>query len=107
MAGVSKRLTKAVTALAASGVVQKAVRTAASDPRVQRKAAELEKALRKRAKVVGKAAGKKVGVAGKSARAGAAAMAKAAGKRVTSSVVTPARKAAGKKLQRLGKRVAV
>lgn len=106
MAGVTKRLAKAVTALAASGVVQKAVVKAASDPRVRRKAAELEKAARKRAKVVGKAAGKKVRVAGKSARAGAAAMAKAAGKRMAKSVVAPARKAAGKKLQRLGKRVA-
>ena len=66
MAGVSKRLAKAVTALAASGVVQKAVRKAAADPRVQRKAAELETAVRKRAKVVGKAAGKKARIAGKS-----------------------------------------
>jgi hypothetical protein len=95
MAGMSKRLAKAVTALAASGVMQKAVRKAASDPRVRRKAAEL-----------GKAAGKKARVAGKSAKAGAAAMAKAAGKRVKKSLVSPARKAAGKKLQRLGKRVA-
>ena len=38
MAGTRKRLTKAVSALAATGVVQQAVRKAASDPRVRRKA---------------------------------------------------------------------
>lgn len=106
MAGVSRRLTKAVTALAASGAVQKAVRKAASDPRVRRKAAELEAAVLKRARVVGKAAGKKALEAGKSARKGAAAMAKAASKRVKNSVVGPVRKTAGKKIQRLGKKVA-
>ena len=106
MAGVTRRLAKAVTALAASGVVQKAVVKAASDPRVRRKAAELEAAVRKRARVAGKAAGKKARVAGKAARKSAVAMAKAAGKRVTKSVVAPARKAAGKEIQRLGKRVA-
>ena len=36
MAGARKRLTKAVGALAATGVVQQAVRKAASDPRVRR-----------------------------------------------------------------------
>lgn len=106
MAGVRKRLSKAVSALAAGGVVQKAVRKAASDPRVRRKAAELKTAVRDRARAVGKAAAKKARVAGKSAGKSAAAMAKAAGRRVKKSVVSPARKVAGKKLQRLGKKVA-
>ena len=94
MAGVTKRLAKAVSALAASTVVKKAVVKAASDPRVRRKAAQLQRAAGKKARVVGKAAGKQARVVGK-----------AAGKkaRVTGQAV---RKAAGKKLQRLGKRVA-
>ena len=106
MPGVSKRLTKAVAALTASGVVQKVVRGAAKDPRVRRKAAELKTAVSERARKVGKAAGKKARVAGRSARKSATTVAKAAGKRMKKGVVTPARKAAGKNLQRLGKRVA-
>jgi hypothetical protein len=82
MAGVTKRLAKAVSALAASGVVKKAVVKAASDPRVRRKAAQLQRAAGKKARVVGKAAGKRARVAGKAVR-----------------------KVAGKKIQRLGTRV--
>jgi hypothetical protein len=106
MAGVTKRLAKAVTALAASGVVQKAVVKAASDPRVRRKADQVKTAVRDRALAAGKTAAKKARMVGKSAGKSAAAMAKAAGKRVEKSVLTPARKAAGKRLQRLGKKVA-
>jgi hypothetical protein len=106
MAGARKRLTKAVGALAATGVVQQAVRKAASDPRVRRKADEVTTAVRDRAVAAGKTAAKKVRLAGKSAGKSAAAMAKAAGKRLQKSVVGPARKTAGKKIQGLGKRVA-
>ena len=67
MAGARKRLTKAVGALAATGVVQQAVRKAASDPRVRRKADEVKTAVRDRALAAGKAAAKKVRLAGKSA----------------------------------------
>jgi hypothetical protein len=102
MAGARKRLTKAVGALAATGVVQQAVRKAASDPRVRRKADEVKTAVRDRALAAGKAAAKKVRLAGKSA----AALAKAAGKRLKKNVVGPARKTAGKKIQGLGKKVA-
>ena len=106
MAGVKKRVAKAVSALAATGVVQQAVRKAASDPRVRRKADEVKTAVRDRALAAGRAAAKKARLAGKSAGKSAAAMAKAAGKRVEKSLLNPARKAAGKKLQRLGKKVA-
>jgi hypothetical protein len=106
MADVRKRVAKAVGALAAGGVVQQAVRKVASDPRMRRKADEVKTAVRDRALAAGKAAAKKVRVAGKSAGKSAAAMAKAAGKRVEKVVVGPARKAAGKRLQRLGKKVA-
>ena len=105
MAGVRKRVAKAVGALAVSGVVQKAVRKAASDPRVRRKAAELKTVVRDRAQAVGKTAAKKARVVGKSAGKSTAAMAKVAGKRLK-SVVGPARKTAGKKLQGLGRKVA-
>ena len=106
MAGVRKRVAKAVSVLAATGVVQQAVRKAASDPRVRRKADEVKTAVRDRALAAGRAAAKKARLAGKSAGKSAAAMAKAAGKRVEKSLVSPARKAAGKQLQRLGKKVA-
>jgi hypothetical protein len=106
MAGTRKRLTKAVSALAASGVVQQAVRKAASDPRVRRKADQMKTAVRDRALAAGKSAAKKVRLASKSASKSAAAMAKAAGKRLKKSVVGPARKTTGKKIQSLGKRVA-
>lgn len=106
MAGTRKRLTKAVSALAASGVVHQAVRKAAADPRVRRKADEVKTAVRDRALAAGKSAAKKVRLAGKSARKSAAALAKAAGKRLKKSVVGPARKTAGKKIQGLGKKLA-
>jgi hypothetical protein len=93
MAGATKRLAKAVAALAASGVVEKAVRKAAADPRVRRKAAELEGVVRKKARAAGKKAGKK-----------ATALARDAGARVGRSLASP-RKAAGKKIKRLGKLV--
>lgn len=94
MAGATKRLAKAVAALATSSVVEKAVRKAAADPRVRRKAAEIEKVVRKKARAAGKSAGKK-----------ATALARDAGARVGKSLAGP-RKAAGKKITRLGKRVA-
>ena len=106
MARARKRLTKAVSALAATGVVQQVVRKAASDPRVRRKADEVKTAVRDRALAAGKSAAKKVRLAGKSAGMSAAAMAKAAGKRLTTSVVGPARKTAGKKFLGWGKKVA-
>jgi hypothetical protein len=106
MAGARKRLTKAVSALAATGVVQQVVRKAAADPRVRRKADEVKTAVRDRALAAGKAAAKKARIAGKSAGKSAAAMAREVGKRVEKAVVSPARKAAGKRLQRLGKKVA-
>ena len=94
MAGTTKRLTKAVVALAASSVVEKAVRKAAEDPRVRRKAGELERALRKKARAAGKSAGKK-----------ATAMARSAGAEVGKKLAGP-RKTAGKKIKRFGKLVA-
>ena len=94
MAGTTRRLTKAVATLAASKVVEKAVRKAASDPRVRRKAAELEGVVRKKARAAGKSAGKK-----------ASALARSAGDRVAKKLSAP-RKAAGKKIKRLGKVVA-
>jgi hypothetical protein len=106
MASARKRLTKAVSALAATGVVQQVVRKAASDPRVRRKADEVKTAVRDRAMAAGKTAAKKIRLAGKSAGKSASAMAKAAGKRLQKSVVGPARKSAGKRIQGLGKKVA-
>ena len=64
MARARKRLTKAVSALAATGVVQQVVRKAASDPRVRRKADEVKTAVRDRALAAGKSAAKKVRLAG-------------------------------------------
>ena len=106
MASTRKRLAKAVSALAATGVVQQVVRKAASDPRVRRKADEVKTAVRDRAMAAGKTAAKKIRLAGKSAGKSASAMAKAAGKRLQKSVVGPARKSAGKRIQGLGKKVA-
>ena len=60
MARARKRLTKVVSALAATGVVQQVVRKAASDPRVRRKADEMKTAVRDRAMAAGKTAGKKI-----------------------------------------------
>jgi hypothetical protein len=94
MAGTTKRLTKAVATLAASGMVGKAVRKAAADPRVRRKAAELESVVRKKARAAGKSAGKK-----------ASALARSAGAKVEKKLSGP-RKAAGKRIKRLGKLVA-
>jgi hypothetical protein len=93
MAGATKRLAKAVAALAASSVVEKAVRKAAADPRVRRKAAELEGVVRKKARAARKKPGTK-----------ATALARDAGARVGRSLASP-RKAAGKKIKRLGKLV--
>lgn len=94
MAGTTKRLAKAVVALAASSVMEKAVRKAASDPRVRRKATELEGVVRKKAHAAGKSAGKK-----------ASALARSAGKSVGKKLSGP-RKNAGSKIKRLGKLVA-
>jgi hypothetical protein len=94
MAGRTKRLAKAVVALATSAVVQKAVRRAAADPRVRKKAAEVGEVVRAKAKSAGKAAGKR-----------AAALAEEAGARAARKLAGP-RKAAGKSLKRLGKVVA-
>lgn len=94
-AGTTKRVAKAVAALAATGLVRKAVRKAAEDPRVRRKAAELGKAAGKKARTVGKRAAKKT-----------TALARTAGKKVEKRVVAPARKKAGRKIQRLGKALA-
>lgn len=94
MAGATKRLAKAVVALATSSVVEKVVRKAAADPRVRRKVAELEGRARKTARAAGKRAGKQ-----------ATKLARSAGERVEQKLAAP-RKAAGKKIQRLGKLVA-
>ena len=94
MAGTTKRLTKAVATLAASSIVEKVVRKAAADPRVRRKAAELEGLVRKQARTAGKAAGRK-----------ASALARSAGASVGRKLAGP-RKSAGKKITRLGKLVA-
>lgn len=94
MAGRTKRLAKAVVALATSAVVQQAVRRAAADPRVRKKAAEVGEVVRAKAKSAGKAAGKR-----------AAALAEEAGARAARKLAGP-RKAAGKSLKRLGKVVA-
>jgi hypothetical protein len=95
MAGGAKRLAKAVTALATSTVVEKAIRKAAADPRVRRKAAEVQKAVAKKARATGKTAGKR-----------AAALVRSAGDEVGKRVVRPARKKAGSRIKRLGKLVA-
>jgi hypothetical protein len=95
MAGAAKRLAKAVTALATSTVVEKAVRKAASDPRVRRKAAKVKTAVVKQARATGKSVGKR-----------ATALARTAGDEVGKRVVKPARKKAGNGIKRLGKLVA-
>jgi hypothetical protein len=95
MAGGAKRLAKAVTALATSTVVQKAVRKAAEDPRVRRKAAEVKKAVAKKARATGKTLGKR-----------ATALARSAGDEVGKRMVRPARKKAGSRIKKLGKLVA-
>jgi hypothetical protein len=87
MAGGTKRLAKAVAALATTAVVEKAVRKAAADPRVRKKAAEVGAVVRTKAKSAGKA------------------IAREAGKRISKGLAGP-RKAAGKKIKRLGKLVA-
>jgi hypothetical protein len=89
-----KRLAKAVAALATSAVIEEAVRRAAANPRVRKQAAKVGAAVRTKAKSAGKAAGQR-----------AAALAKDANERVAKKLVGP-RKAAGKKLKRLGKLVA-
>jgi hypothetical protein len=73
----------AVVAVATSAAVEKAVRRAAADPRFRKKAAEVGKQVRSRVTSAGKA------------------LAREAGKRLAGP-----RKAAGKKIKRLGKRVA-
>jgi hypothetical protein len=88
MAGATKRMAKAAAALVTSRLVEKAIRKAAADPRVRRKAAELTAA-----------AGKKVRAAGKKATA----LARAARKQAGNRVVGPARKSVGKTIKRLGK----
>jgi predicted DsbA family dithiol-disulfide isomerase len=95
MAGGAKRLAKAVAALATSTVVQKAVRKAAEDPRVRRKAAEVRKVVAKKARSTGKTLGKR-----------ATALARGAGDEVGKRVVRPARKKAGGGIKKLGKIVA-
>jgi hypothetical protein len=92
MAGATKRLAKAAAALVTSSLVEKAVRKAAADPRVRRKAAELTTAASKRVRAAGKTVGKK-----------ATALARAAGKQAGNRVIGPARKSAGKTIKRLGK----
>jgi hypothetical protein len=87
MAGRAKRLAKAVAAVATSAAVERAVRKAAANPRVRKKAAEVGKRVRSKAASAGKA------------------MAREAGKRLSKRLVGP-RKAAGKKIKRLGKLVA-
>lgn len=94
MPGSTKRLAKAVAALATSAVVERAVRKAAADPRVRKQAAKVGKAVGSKARSAGKAAGKR-----------AAALAQDAGARVASKLAGP-RKAAGKTIKRLGKVVA-
>ncbi|HET9727279.1 MAG TPA: hypothetical protein VFP28_10220 [Gemmatimonadales bacterium] len=87
MAGRARRLAKAVAAVATSAAVEKAVRKAASDPRVRKKAAKVGAALKTRATSAGKT------------------VAREAGKRISKQLAGP-RKAAGKQLKRLGKLVA-
>jgi hypothetical protein len=87
MAGRTKRLAKAVVVLATSAAVQKAVRKAAADPRVRKKAAKVGAVVSSKAKAAGKA------------------MAKEAGDRISRGLAGP-RKSAGKKIKRLGKVVA-
>jgi hypothetical protein len=92
MAGATKRLAKAAAALVTSSLVEKAVRKAAADPRVRRKAAELTTATSKSVRAAGKSLGKK-----------ATALARAAGKQAGNKVIGPVRKRAGKTMKRLGK----
>jgi hypothetical protein len=87
----TKRLAKAAAALAASGVVEEAVRKAVADPGVRKKTAEVGAVVRAKAKVAGRAAGKR-----------AAALAREAGKQVGKKLAGP-RKVAGKKIRRLAK----
>ena len=94
MAGRTKRLAKAVVALATSAAVEKAVRRAAAYPRVRKKAAEVGKIVGAKARSAGKAAGKR-----------AAALAGEAGALAARKLAGP-RKAAGKRIKRLGKVVA-
>jgi hypothetical protein len=93
MAGATKRLAKAAAALVTSTLLEKAVRKAAADPRVRRKAAELTTAASKRVRAAGKTVGKK-----------ATALARATGKQA-GNTIGPARKSAGKTMKRLGKAV--
>ena len=87
MAGRTKRLAKAMVALATSAAVEKAVRKAAADPRVRKKAAEVGAMVGSKAKAAGKA------------------MAREASDRISRGLAGP-RKVAGKKIKRLGKVVA-
>jgi hypothetical protein len=54
MARKQRNLAKTAAALAATALVEKAIRKAAEDPRIRRKAKSLAKALKKRAKAAGK-----------------------------------------------------
>jgi hypothetical protein len=54
MARKQRNLAKTAVALAATTLVEKAIRAAAEDPRVRRKAKAVRKALKKRAKAAGK-----------------------------------------------------
>jgi hypothetical protein len=87
MAGRARRLAKAVAAVATSAAVEQAVRKAAANPRVRKKAVEVGKRMRSKATSAGMA------------------MAREAGKRIGKHL-SGSRKAAGKKIKRLGKRVA-
>ena len=67
MAGKTKRLAKAVAALAATALVQKGVEKAMKSRPVRKKAVELKKLVGKRARAAGKAAGKQAQATGKAA----------------------------------------
>jgi len=54
MARKQRNLAKTAAAMAATALVEKAIRKAAEDPRVRRKAKAVGKALKKRAKAAGK-----------------------------------------------------
>ena len=54
MARKEKGLAKTVAVLAATALLEKAIKKAAADPRVHRKAKAVGKALKKRAKAAGK-----------------------------------------------------
>jgi hypothetical protein len=58
MAASMKRLFKAAIALVAAGLVRKGIERAGKNPRVRRKAADLQKAVRDQVPVARKAAGK-------------------------------------------------